>query len=100
VGCELSRLIPLQLRRIVFYSRLLFSFFIARLAPVHPKSPTGIWGTDVPVAGGKFSGMILRNQIITMLQNQCWGERHGHTTTQPALTYVASCHVYRRLANH
>lgn len=46
----------------------------------------GVWGGEVPVAGGKFVGLILRNQIITMLQHRCWGVRKGHTTTQPALS--------------
>jgi hypothetical protein len=48
----------------------------------------GAWAAEVPVAGGKFIGLVLRNQIITMLQKQCWGTRTAHSTTQPALTYV------------
>jgi len=46
----------------------------------------GVWGGDVPVGGGRFVGLILRHQLITMLQYRCWGERKGHTTSQRALS--------------
>lgn len=50
----------------------------------------GVWGGEVPVGGGKFVGLILRNQLITMLQYHCWGVRKGHTTNQPTLSQCVS----------
>eukprot|EP00911_Craspedida_sp_UC1_P000290 UC1_evm1s221 len=37
---------------------------------------------SVPVGGGRFVGLILRHQLVTMLQLQCYGARSGHTTDQ------------------
>lgn len=36
----------------------------------------------------RFVGQVLRSQLITMLDNGCWGERSGSSTAQKELTYL------------
>lgn len=37
---------------------------------------------------GRFVGLILRSQLITLLQNQTWGKKMGQTTSQPLLPHM------------
>ena len=56
-------------------------------------SEAGTWPGD----RRQLLGMMLRHQIITMLQNNCWGQKLQNGTTQPQLAHEVFNRAYPQL---